>query len=96
MTCKFCENARRFFRNGVQRLAPFTEYDDTMGNTYVVANVAMVMVGSNNALHVSFANIPPTVEMRQDGNYMAVDFADGQAMGFKVIASRKVFSNRFS
>jgi hypothetical protein len=83
----------------VQKIAPFTEYDDKQGNTLVVANRTSHLVGSTNGLHKTAPYLYgelPVVTFTQHGMFMHLEFADGMAMGFPVHAERrKVFSNRF-
>lgn len=89
MSCKTCQSIRQFFRNGVQKLAPFTEYDDNNGNTFVVATKAGRVVGDNGCGFTgAIIDASPS--------YAVLHFNDGQSMGFPLKATRKVFSNQFA
>lgn len=91
MTCATCEKVRRFFRNGVQRIAPFTEYEDEFGNVFIIANDRIVGDNSSNSTFVG-ATFHTT---NQDNAYAIIKFPDGQAMGVPVKQTRKLFSNPY-
>lgn len=90
MSCATCEKVRRFFRNGVEKFAPFTEYLDMADRVMVVANYNNQIVGASEGVEHTVGCL---VEV--NGQYMRIHYPDGMAMGFPIKGKGKAFSNRF-
>lgn len=89
MSCATCEKVRRFFRNGVEKIAPFTEITDMAGGVIVVANINGQIVGATEGLRYMLGGTA-----RLGDTYVVVKFGPN-GMGFAIQSSKSGFVNHY-